>query len=293
MIRVSSFLVILICAAAPVAAIPMDDPVSMEEAGKNTQSISVLELWNVMRSAMADSLVEWGNSLEPEMKAAFKPTGPAEKNWSKEGLDIDAYLESLPGKTSGNALLTLGSVPSLEFRGPVPASIMAGWETVYKGSQSLGPTESLVGEFVALGPRHVLFVGTSAVEKVDAAFCMPEPIENPMDHFQIYRDTQHPLDRSSEKDIEVEVEALMMSYMLSIAPVPVICMIFHKDPEGLIEQSVYDEAGRPIGHMSDANDVAMIVQQFDLRSQLTSKAELPIFGSDGAVADTEPKSDAN
>lgn len=287
MIRNLALASLALFVVTPVAAVPIDGPFSTEEVESGPQSISASELWQVMQSEMDETLAELKKVIEPEMKLAVTPTGPAEKGWSKKGVDIDAYLDELPGKISGNALLTPGLAPSLEFRTAVPENILDGWEIVYRGSESLDPVQAAIGQFIAIGPRHVVFIGDSGTDKIDTAFCMSEPLINPMTVVQIYRDTEYSFDQKSEEDIQIEAEALMMSHMMNVVPIPQLCILYRKGPAGTFQQLVYDRKGRPLGNMSDADDVTRVVQQFDLRSQLTSKVDLSVFGSDGIDADSE------
>ncbi|ASK88650.1 hypothetical protein [Sphingorhabdus sp. SMR4y] len=267
--------VILLLAIAPASAAGVPDlsQPGIESAYATDVAVSrhspVAEFWQLVQSELAGDLQELQESIKIELAAALEPTGEAEADWNIRGMDLVAHIESLPGGVAGNAVLTLGETPSLEFFGKIPADILADWDYVQSGPKAVSPLAADGGVFVAISPSHLLFLADDEIRTGNAS-CMTHPIENAADHVTVYRYSGTPFDPDSDASLEAEAEAVVMHSVVGGLGSPVICSVYRQDEEGRLLHFAYLPDGRPLGLMDDDQEQLEIVSGFNLYQQLNA-----------------------
>ncbi len=237
------------------------------EQGPALQLLPIMQLWQTLPTEMADELEEYRTSLDLEFRAALVPTGEVEPDWNTKGIDLPGYLGSLPGGIDDNALLTVGEVPMLRFFGKIPADILDDWDFIHAGSKAVSPTEAQGGDFLAIGPNHIVFVADDEMQTGNAR-CMKTAVERAADHATVYRYAGVPFDPDSDPSLEAEAEVIVMHNLIGGLSSPVFCWIVQRDQEGRYRNLSYTPDGRPLAHMDDPMDRLEFISSVDLYQQL-------------------------
>lgn len=258
--------------------------------GGQTESqteISAPAFWQLMQSELKGVFAGLESSMEQVIEEILTPTGAPEKKWQESGEDIAAILVSRPGGLTGNALLTTGEVPALTFFGPIPPELMEGWQLVQAGVNSVAPADAASGGFVAIGRRHLAFAGDQATETLGKAYCTRRDVGKFASHVRVYRDEQFPFDAASETDRDPEIEAMALHHILGMMGNPKVCMVYEAIDQNSFREVTYNRNGEPLGNADTESEPVRIVQNLDLREQLTSQVTSSLFGEDVDPEDEE------
>ncbi|MEO9470416.1 hypothetical protein [Parasphingorhabdus sp.] len=275
----SFFLAGLLLFSAPGFALPEVQP-KESDSHAVSQDPTIAEFWQLMQAELAPHLEEFNSFMVAEYERAFTPTGPKESDWTENGVDMPAYLDTLPGGVSGNALQVPGATPSLEFFGSIPAGILADWEIVWAGETSQSPQDSGGGSFVAIGKRHVVFIGNDSMIKTNNGYCTEKEIFDVSTLMRVYRDRRFPFDLSDDETIEIEAEAMVMHHLFKGIETPRFCVIYRHTADDRIKSHTYNESGQPLGNIDADEKPGTIVQDFDLRAHLTSQFDFSFLDAE-------------
>lgn len=278
--------VILLILSSPAIALQEARP-KVADSHAASQLPTVAEFWQLMQGELASDFEELNSFVAAEYELAFTPTGPKESGWMENGVDMSAYLATLPGGVSGNALLVSGATPSLEFFGSFPAGILNEWEIVWAGEKSQSPLDSAGGSFVAIGKRHVVFIGNDSMMKKNNGYCTVNEISDVSPLMRVYRDRRFSFDISDEETIEIEAEAMLMHHFFKGIATPGFCVVYRHTDDDRIESSTYNESGQPLGNIDADEKPGTIVQDFDLRKHLTSQIEFSFLDEEDENAESE------
>ena len=249
----------------------------------------IIEFWQNLQSSMAEELQELSVTIEAEFRVALEPTGEAEPDWKIRGVDVPAYLQSLPGGIDNNAVLTVGDAPGLQFFGAIPADILVDWDFILAGSKAVAPTNAAGGVFLAISPVHIVFVADNEVQTANAR-CTKSAIDRAADHLTVYRYASVPFDPNNDQSIEEEAKAVVMHHLIGSMTMPIVCSIFEQDQEGHFRSYTYLPDGRPLAKIDDENDRLIIVSNFNLYQQLSASYS-SAFADDDLLDQAEAASD--
>ncbi|SIN59555.1 hypothetical protein SAMN02745824_0083 [Parasphingorhabdus marina DSM 22363] len=233
--------------------------------------------WQLMQNSVDQILDDMEPTLEPIWEELMAPTGSMNPDWQEAGVDVLALLSSRSGGFAGNALLSSGESPSITFFGRIPPKLLKDWQLIHAGENSTEPGEAVSGGFVALGKRHIVFFDGTKTEMLGRAHCTPEGIEDLPSHFRVYRDSRFSFDTTTDEDLDPEIEAMVLMRLFAAIDFPQICVVYEAAGKDMFREVTYNRNGEPLGNVDDGTQLTRIVQNFDLREQLTSKASSSLF----------------
>lgn len=230
-------------------------------------------VWSAME-VQADSV--WSDlkpEIDKERSRLFAPTGPADRDWAKHGVDMAALLAKAPGGAAANVLYNDSPEgPSIHA---LDASVLQRLASEWRPLADRGFAKADGMRFataLAVTPAHLL-VSQEAVEALGNGFCPASGASAPADQMTLYRDAKQPYDETSEQDGAVEGAAFSTWTALSRTETPRLCWIYVEVAPGLYESRTYDREGRPLGHMDRGTRQLHIVPVADLRSMLTARVQ--------------------
>ncbi|MBB4641338.1 hypothetical protein [Rhizorhapis suberifaciens] len=241
------------------------------EQGDSQQPID--ELWSAMEYQVEAVWQDLRADIDKERTHYFTPTGPADPQWAKDGVDIAALLAQAPGGAAANVLYgedREGSVVHV-LDAAALKQLTSGLRPLVERDFAKADGDAFA-TLLALTPAHLL-VSREAVEKTGNGFCPSSPLPAPADQMMLYRDPQLPFDGNSEKDGQVEGKAFSTWTALSRTETPRVCWTYVQVAPGEYESRSFDTAGRPLAHMDKATQRLRIVPLSKLKGMLTAKMQ--------------------
>lgn len=262
----------------PSHAVPnsTDRPVAAEKEAES-KLFPMQEFWALTNAMLETELDDMRTEIAKEFNTVLQDAGPPEPGWSESGIDIDAFMRELPGGNKQNALLHTGEFPILELLGGVPPELLKDWQLVAKGESSSKPDASKAGYFTAISPRHVAFFPDGDIKQINHAYCFTGNSGDVGDYARIYRDSRFSFDPDDEGDIEFEAQAIVFFQIFSAIRIHDICSVYRRVSENSVRSLAYTADGRPLDGLNEDPDIAIAVQDFDLRRQLTEKFDSALF----------------
>lgn len=261
---------------------PMQEQ-SRAEHQEPTSSISVKRHWEeslpLTKAIFTETMQEELDAISDELKA----TGPVEKDWLENTVDIKKYLSSLPPAAAGVAIYSDSEVfGALEFYSKLPEGLLDGWQLVQSGPKYTSDSENIV--LIQLGAAHILATSLDEPDlRIGNARCHDIQNYDTTQNSAIFRDGSFPFDADDESITALEFEAQFLAELLFEGfrrSWPVSCTVYRLRDDGKISSTIYTSEGAPLIEMNAGTSNERIVRNIEIREFFKKDFVNPIFTED-------------